>query len=306
MPQIEFEDGYKKKSNYDFDKLTLEQGERARVCVLENPTVEYVHVLNRVIMDRGRPVMVTETYGKNGEKSREVPETDYVGRFLCLGDFKVLEKSGVDPDNCPACKAAVESTAVARPKRRFAAHVLKYQVKKNSFSVQDPFQVNLQVWDFTDTRYDALTDIKSEHGALPNLDLNLGPCENKGFQKYTITPGNGCEWSKNEERKRMVADVLKSQKVDDLSLVLGRKSTFAELNSQVLDVVHAWNTAFGAPGSTPEEDTREEPDFTLNFEEKPETKSEDPWATPDEGAEDESKPAGKKVESLEDLLSGLK
>jgi hypothetical protein len=300
MPKIEFEDGYKKKGNYDFDKLTLEQGERARVCVLENPTVEYVHVLNRVILDRGQPVMTTQVFGKNGEKSREVPETDYVGRFLCLGNFEVLEAKSVDPDNCPACKASLESAAVDRPKRRFAAHVLKYQVKKNSFTIQDPFQVSLQVWDFTDTRYDALVDIKTEHGALPNLDLNLGPCENKNFQKYTFSPGNGCEWSKSADRKKIVQDVLKTQKVDDLSLVLGRKSTFGELNSQVQDVVHTWNIAFGTPGSMPDEKpAADEAPLDLSFDEPTAGDSSD-----EDGPT--QKPSGeKKIMELDDLLAGM-
>lgn len=301
MPKIEFETGFKKKSNTDFNKLTLDQNERARVCVIESPTVEYVHPLSRVIMDQGKPVMTTKTYGKNNEKSREVPETDYVGRYLCLGDFDVLESKGVDPDNCPACKASIESSAVDGPTRRFAAHVIQYQVKKGGFAIQEPFQISLKVWDFTNTRYDALTDIKEEHGSLPGLDLNLGPCENKGFQKYTISPGNGCEWSKSADRKKIVREVLESQKVDDLSLVLGRRVNFAELNGQVQDVVRTWNQAFGVPGSMPAEEKKVVEDNTsldLNFD----TDSSEETASEEKPVE---KKSSNNIESLEDLLGDL-
>lgn len=253
MPKIEFEAGFKKKGFTEYNKLSLEKNERARICVIDSPEVEYIHSLSKVRMEDGKPVMKTETFtNKSGTKSREVPDTDYVGRFICQGDFDVLESKNVDPDNCPACKFSIESSAIDGPKRRFAVHVIKYQTKKGSFNIQEPFQIELLAWDFTEARFTTLTDIRNEHGALPGIDLCLGPCDNPMYQKYDILPGGNCQWSQSEERKKITAEVYKSQKYDDLSGMLGRKISPAELRSFCVDVVGAWNIAFGQAGSMPE------------------------------------------------------
>lgn len=265
MPKIEFGSGFANKSSYDFNKLTLEQGEKARICVIESPTVEYVHVLQAVVLDKGKPIMREERYGRNGDKTRQVPETNYIGRFLCLGDYETLQNREADPDNCPICKAAVESPAVEKAKPRFGAHVIKYQVKKGSFTVQEPFQVELAVWDFTPKRYDTLKEIFNEHGALPQIDLNLGPCENKGYQKYDIVPGAKAAWMADAKRQAMVKDVLANQKVDDLALVLGRRIDAGQMRGYLQDVFNAWNLAFGTPGVVPAEEAADTSGLDLDI-----------------------------------------
>jgi hypothetical protein len=258
MPQVEFDSGFKKKGFNDFNKLSLESNEKARICVLESPWMEYVHTIRRVITLDGKPVMKTESFPQKGggTREREVPDTDYVGKFICLGDPDALETNSVDIDNCPACKLSTETSAVEGPKRRFAVHVIKYQVKKGTFNVQSPFQVELLAWEFSDRRFNTLVDIQTElEQKLSMVDLCLGPCENKTYQKFDIIPGQKAEWRQSEERQAVTKDVVKSQRYPDLTPLMGRKVSFAELKSQCVDVVQAWNLAFGVPGGLPVSDT---------------------------------------------------
>lgn len=250
MPVIEFEEGFKKAASYDYPKLKLKGKEKARISVLDQPTFEYVHQLNKVITENGRPIMETQTFASG--RSREVPKTDFLGKYLCLGDLDVLSSKSVDPDNCPACKAAVEhGSAVRNPDRRFAVHVVKYQTQSGTFNIQEPFQVSLLAWEFTEKRFSTLVDIRTEFGSLPSIDLLLGPCTNEGFQQYDVMAGGPAQWAASEDRRQITADVYKNQKSPDLSPLLGRKASAAELRSAVADVVHTWNAAFGIPGVLP-------------------------------------------------------
>jgi len=252
MPQIDFDEGYKRKGMFDYDKLTLESQEKARVCVIDQPIMEYVHTLRKIITENGQPIMVTEKYGKAFEKTREVPKNDFVGKYICLGEIEVLKDKGVDKENCPACQLAAENgAAVEVAKRRFVVHVLKYETKKNSFNLLEPYGAKLLAWEFAESRFSSLVDIRVEHGKLNEKDLNLGPCENKTFQKYEITPGASCEWRSSEERMKQTVAIIKAQRAEDLSPLLGRRVEAYELKSVVQDIVDTYNRAFGHPGSMP-------------------------------------------------------
>lgn len=324
MPKIEFGSEFKKKGYFDYPKLSLEQNEKARVCVMDSPTMEYVHTLRKVITENGRPIMETQRFGKNQERTREVPTTDFVGKFICLGEGDILTDKGVDPDNCPACKASVENgAAVDVPRRRFVVHVIKYQTNKGSFNVQTPFQVELLAWEFTEQRFNALVDIVEEHGSLPRIDLCLGPCQNKGFQKYDIIPGGKCQWAETDERKATTKTLLTENRSEDLTPLLGRSVSPEELRSQTLDVVQAYNFAFGRNDAMPTADTNAGNDLSALLDEtapasKPSAPA-DPWAggpTDDSGwpqgdPKPDTKPDAKgpvtkdEIEDLESLLSDL-
>jgi hypothetical protein len=331
VPQISFDSGFKKKSNFDYPKLSLESNEKARVCVIDAPVMEYVHTLRKVITEDGKPIMETQRFGKNQERTREVPTTDFVGKFICLGEEDTLKDKEADPDNCPACKASIENrAAVDSPRRRFVVHVIKYQTKKGTFSLQTPFQIEVLAWEFAENRFTTLVDIAEEHGNLPQLDLCLGPCTAKTFQKYDIIPGGKCEWGADEARKKQTREVYQANKSEDLSPLLGRKVSPEELRSQVNDVVNTYNYAFGRNDTVPTANTNAANDLSGLLDDpapttpsstpsSPETSSatDDPWATPEMSTaateqdtrtpKSESVPAAQtdEFEDLDSLLSNL-
>ena len=320
MPKIEFNDGFKKKSAYDYPKLSLEQNEKARVCVIDSPTMEYVHNLRKVVTENGQPIMETQKYGRNFEKTREVPATEFVGKYLCLGDSETLAAKDTDPNNCPACKAALEHpSAIEAAKRRFVVHVIKYHTTKGTFNVQKPFQIELVAWEFAEGRFGQLVDIVTEHGQLPQIDLCLGPCTNQGYQKYDIIPGGSCQWGADEERKAKTREVVAANRSEDLTPLLGKKVTPAELRSQVTEIVQQYNYAFGISSEMPaaEPSTNAEADLSALLDEPPTppaTQTESPTngdlITESPQAQQDQPPAKKEppadeIEDLESLLSGL-
>ena len=175
-----------------------------------------------------------------------------MGKFICLGDLEMLKDKGIDPDACPACKASLENAAaVDGPRRRFVVHVIKYQTTKGTFNLQKPFQVELVAWEFTENRFTTLVDIKEEHGNLPGIDLCLGPCTNKGFQKYDIIPGGSCQWGADDDRKAKTREVVSANRSEDLTPLLGRNVSDTELRSEVNEVIRQYNYAFGRHETMP-------------------------------------------------------
>ena len=58
MPLVEFDPEEKEGSPFDFPKLKLERGERARVNILQTkPLAEYVHTLRAPEIINGKAVM---------------------------------------------------------------------------------------------------------------------------------------------------------------------------------------------------------------------------------------------------------
>lgn len=314
MAKIEFGEENKRKGFFDFPKLALEKNEKARVCVLETPDAEYVHTLRKIITENGKPVMRTDEWKtKTGTKTKEVPDMDFVGKYICLGDAQTVKDKAADPDNCPACKASIEVPgAVEGAKRRFVLHVIKYETKKGTFNLQEPFQAKVLAWEFTENRFSTLVDIQMEHGNLPQVDLCLGPCENAGFQKYEIIPGGSCQWGTTEERKSQTRQIVANGRSDDLSPLLGRRVSEAEIRGVVNDLVQSWNVAFGLNGSgaMPIEDRNVDNDLSNVLTEDSET-------TDFFGSDDKPKPEKEMVsansvpdksegiEDLDDLLSGI-
>lgn len=248
MARLAFESNFTRSSGFfEYPKLKLEAGEKARICIIDSaPEAKYVHTLRKLILINGRPVMEQQKYGKNFEKTRDVPKTDFVGKFICLGNEDVVDKNEIDPDNCPACKAAADSAgAVEKPQRRIVFHVIRYKTNKGAFTLQKPFQVDLLAWDVTDNRFRELVEIREEHGNLAEVDLNLGPCENATFQKYSIVPGSKAEWAVDDSRKQIIKEVWSSQKSDKLTELLGNTVTPSDLASRVAEVVNIYNLGFG-------------------------------------------------------------
>lgn len=272
MPKIGFDPQFKRQSFFDYPKLKLDRNDKARVTIVDaEPVAEFVHSLRKVELIDGRPTMKTESYGRDGEKSRDVPETEFLGKYLCLGDDDVLNDRGSDPQNCPACAASIRfASALDAPRRRIVFHVLRYATKTGSFEVAQPFQANLLAWEMPDTRFATLIDIASEHGDIRQIDLCLGPCTKPAWQTYDISPGAGRTLDNQDNRQRAM-EIIKENRADDLTPLLGRKASPEVLQGLVDDIVQTWQRAFpqaGAPtsqgsnGSTKPEPANSGLDFT--------------------------------------------
>jgi len=252
MPRVEFSPENMVESPYDYPRISLDKGERARIIVIENePLMEWVHTLRAPQIVDGDVVMETV---KQFDKQVEQPKYDFIGRTLCLGDYSVVDDKGVDPTNCPACKLASEADYVKAPERRFAMHVVKYSLKAGTFDVADPFGVQLVAWTFGNKIFNTITSLIKEWGNLREHDILLGPCENKQYQKFEIKIAGKAEWLASDETKKLVAETYKSQQSPDLAKLIGNAVPIETLKEKLDIVVSRNRIAFG---STPVV----EPDF---------------------------------------------
>lgn len=246
MPQLPFADEHKAStSNLDFPRLKLEQNERKRILLLDDPNFAYVHELRAPKIVDGKAQLVTIDRG--GSKITDY-EKDFIGRPLCLGDIDILSAQGVDPANCPVCARSIESDEVDKPKRRFAVPVIVYATKPGSFDLRTPFSCELVVWSFTDKAYNKLVDLVKEwgeNGKIRNHDLNLGPCTNQGFQQYEINVASTAAWLASEERKAHVLETYRDNKPADLDQFCGRKVSKTWLAEDLAKVRDRWAIANG-------------------------------------------------------------
>lgn len=253
MPQIPIDEANKSKSLFDFPKLFLEHGDHARIVCLEEPIAEYTHSLKMPQVINGRVVM--ETIKTRDGGTQEKPATDFVGRFLCLGQFSVLEEKRVAPDVCPMCAASQDSDAIWSPERRFIMHVFQYGTRKGSTDLLDPFSGKTVVWQFNNKRFDKLAEIKTEaasSGGLKGHDLLIGPCTSKQFQNYDFRPSIGpAECLASDERKRFTVATFKGNRAEDLGRLLGERITSERAKAEVAKVVAKHREAFGGPQDIP-------------------------------------------------------
>jgi hypothetical protein len=248
MPKMTFTDENRVKSQYDFNKFSLEKGERARVsCIEGEPEYQFVHTLRAPQIVNGKAVMETQNFrNKDGStEAREVMKTDFIGQHICVGDINILADQGVDVQNCPVCKASKESDAVQGPQRRFAMNILRYKTQVGSFLIQDPFNIEIVTWSFTDSRFNTLIDLTKEWGNLQTRDLNIGPCESKQYQKYDINMAGECEWQKSDARMEQVKLAYKNNKLENLDAALGRRLTREQVEEDLSRVLSRYEIAMG-------------------------------------------------------------
>jgi len=245
MPVIDFDQSNKvATTNFDYPKLKLKNGERARIVLLESPSVEYVHTLQKPQIINGVPQMVTEKR-KDGTEYQDYKK-DFMARPLCLGDFATLQKDGADPTNCPICALAKEHPDwVKNPQRRYAMHVIKYKTKTDG-TLQTPYSVEVVVWSFTDRIFNQIIDFKEEWGDLRSHDLLLGPCENETFQKFEINVGAKAAWLEDDSRKALTAETFKENKIPDISIAIGAKKEVRWVNEDLAAITQAWTLIAGA------------------------------------------------------------
>lgn len=243
MPRVTFEAQHKTENPYEYPKLFLEKGERARILMIESePLFEYVHTLRAPQIVDGRPV--TERVSQFGKEVEQL-KYDFVGRHICIGDYSAIGEKGIDVGNCPVCAASTETDAVRPPDRRFAMHVIRYATKPGSFAVAEPFQVQVIGWAFGDKLFNQLVDYAQEWQDLKKHDLLLGPCEVKQFQKFDIAVAGKAEWLEDDERKALVVKTYKENQSPNLSTLIGRKLTREQVEDDLEKVLTRHRQAHG-------------------------------------------------------------
>lgn len=249
MPQIGFDQQYKRSTFFDYPKLKLEKNEKARVTVVDAPIAEFVHTLVKIVLENGRPIMKTVPYGRDGTKTKEVPVHEFMGKFLCLGETETMLKSEADPDHCPMCAAYLENSgAIGRPQRRVVFHILKHSTKTGSFEIRQPYQAQVLAWEMPDSRFGKLQDIYQEHGDLRKIDICLGPCTKPDWQEYDISPG-ATSVLDDPANKQTALAIVKENMAEDLTPLLGRKISAAEVKAKIKEILEQWDRGFGVPSS---------------------------------------------------------
>ncbi|WNN95049.1 single-stranded DNA binding protein [Microbacterium phage Magritte] len=244
MGRVAFTSENKKSTNnFDFPKLKLTQGEKARIVVgLEDPVVEYVHTLRKPQIVNGTPQM--ETLKRRDGSEYQGYKKDFVGTPLCEGREEVLDDKGLDKDQCPMCALAAENSDYTdAPRRRYAMHVMRYRTKGNTDQVATPFSVELVVWSFTDKIFAKLVDIRNdiEGGDLRKHDIVLGPCTNPTFQQFDITPSlKKAEWMADKERGKIFAETWKENQIPDLTIAIGNRKKEEWIKQDIETIREAW------------------------------------------------------------------
>jgi hypothetical protein len=247
MAKMSFKAENKAADNESFPKLKLDQDESARIACYEEPEVGFVHNIRAPKILQGE-VQYKIVEGKNGP-DRQM-EFDFIGNPICLGDFATLQDRGIDPKNCPACKAAQETPdQFAPPKRRFAMHVFQYTTNGTRNATRN-FQGSVKIWAFTDQKFNELIDLMAEapEGDLRNIDIVLGPCENKLFQKFKMVHSNQVKWKENDNSKAQFEDIIAENQAKDLSKFLGRTTKKDWMEDDLDKVRSRWRVANGLKG----------------------------------------------------------
>ncbi len=234
-------------TNYDYPKLKLKVGERARIMIgLEDPIVEFVHTLRKPQIING--VAQMETVKDRAGKERQANVMDFISRPICLGDATILADKGSDPKNCPMCKLAQEHPDMtAPPQRRYAVHVIRYRTKGGTTDLATPFSVETLVWAFTDTVFNKIVDAAEEWGDLRKHDLLLGPCQApEHFQKFDISVAAKAAWLESPERKQLTAQTFKDNQIPDLTIAAGSVKQKQWVEEDVQSILEAWAEVNGA------------------------------------------------------------
>lgn len=297
-----------------YPKLKLKKGERARIAAgFDDAWMEFVHTLRKPVVEDGE--VKKETLERNGREF-EVVVRDFVSRVLCTGDPDVIEEEGIDPSGCAVCALANEDPDMAEaPERRYILQVFQYKTKNNSFDVASPFSGEMVVWNLPASKFNKLIDVVEEHGDLKNHDLNLGPCENEGWQKFDIAVASKAAWQADADSKKFAVATFKENRIEDLSSVAGQKKEKRWLDRDIADIRAAWDEARGTSGKSSAADVDDSAfDGDLNSilddstpEEKPKAKVQTTSSKKKEQEKAKAAPAEEPEEesSVDDLLNEL-
>lgn len=243
MAKMSFSANNKAADNETFPKLKLDQDESARIACYEEPEVGFVHNLRAPKIVNGE-VQYKVVNTKNGP-DRQM-DFEFIGNPICLGDFDTLQDRGIDPKNCPACKAAQDAPDMfAAPKRRFAMHVFQYQTNGTTKPTKN-FQGAVKVWAFTDQKFGEIIDMMEEapNGDIRNIDIVI-TCENKLFQNFKMIPSIQVKWQESDATRGQFESIVEDNRAKDLTKFLGRTTRKEWLADDIDKVKTKWRQANG-------------------------------------------------------------
>lgn len=249
MPKIGFDSANVRNSGTSFPTLKLAQGEVARVVLAERqPTFEWTHRLSKPKLSPVTGKLITKDIQLKDGTKRTVPDDEFVGNPICLGDSAILADRGADPDHCPICKAALDYPDwFQAPERRFAVHVLKYATKSGSAQVTQPLSLTSLVWKMSENRYAKVVGVIEEfapsdgEGLIPTkVDMALGPCTNGNFQNYDINGTPKCIVAENEENWKRAQETFDNNNAGDLSRYCGRPAEMRYVKNDVDEIISRW------------------------------------------------------------------
>lgn len=243
--QIAFTEENVKKNPFDYPKLKLAKGESARLTIVESPFSEWVHSIQKPMLDESNNVMYKTQERRDGTEY-QVPKLTFVSNPLCLGEDDALEADGSDPANCPICARAVAGGKGFFPKRRFAMHVIRTATRPGSNSPMEPFSGSLIIWAFTDNVFSNITAIGKEFG-LKDHDLILGPCEDATFQKAKLNAAGGT--AVDSATRAAIYD--KKNQAEDPTVFCGTRKNKARILDDLAIVDAVWELAGGEDNSAP-------------------------------------------------------
>lgn len=298
--QLSFTEENVKKNPFDYPKLKLAKGETARLTYVEDPYSEYVHSIQKPVLDERNNVLYRTVEGKNGSEYT-VPKLTWVSSPICLGDTDVLDSEGIDPENCPVCAKAAAGEKGFYPKRRFAMHVIRTNVRPGGFEPVEPYSGQLIIWAFTDTIFNKLFAFQKKWG-LDTHDLELGPCTDADFQKADLNVSSDTavdaktrkaifdEKNRSEDPTVFCGSRKSRQRIEeDLALVDEQwaKANKEETGGSSLSTAKSLNEGIGAlldgdseSVPTVKADVKTSPDPVDSFDALPETKKESPKPSP--------------------------
>jgi len=201
-------------ANTKTPKLRWEQGEKGRIVALaQQPYFEWVHRLEKQQLAGGEPVFETKKTRK--EEEYEAPKMEWVSSPICSGDNEVLQKSGIDPDNCKVCAASrTHPEDIRGPQRRWALTVFQYNCAPGSNKPAVPFSGKLVVWNFNDKKFNELVDIVEDFGPLREHDISI-VCTNGQYQNVEMQALPNAIWAQDEASKTFVTTMWKEQQFSD-------------------------------------------------------------------------------------------
>lgn len=243
MAKMSFSANNKAADNETFPRLKLDQDESARISCYEEPEVGFVHNLRAPKIANGE-VQYKTVNTKNGP-DRQM-DFEFIGNPICLGDFNTLQDRGIDPNNCPACKAAQEAPDMfAPPKRRFAMHVFQYQTNGTTKPTKN-FQGAVKVWSFTDQKFGEIIDMMEEapDGDIRNIDIVI-TCENKLFQNFKMIPSIQVKHKESDATHSQFESIIEDNRAKDLTKFLGRTTRKDWLEDDINKVKSKWRSANG-------------------------------------------------------------
>lgn len=249
MPKIGFKADNVRSSDTKFPKVKLASGEYWRIVIIEeSPTYEWVHQLRKPKLSPVTGLLQErEITTRNGDKLM-VPDMEFVGSPICLGNLDALEDRGSDPDHCPVCKAALDyPDFFSAPERRFAVHVLKYGTKPGTPQVSPgPLNLETRVWTMSEARYAKIVQVIEEFapdGDPRKVDIVLGPCTNATYQNYEIAGSPNCVILQSEENLRRAMETFAGNNAGDLAAYCGRKAEKRFVESDIAEIISRWRKA---------------------------------------------------------------